>query len=255
MSESFAKLKRSGRKALVPFLTAGYPSKRRSLDLLCAVADAGADAIEIGIPFSDPLADGPVIQTSSQKALENGTTIGDALGIARKFRRRYDTPLLFMTYANPIARMGIGKFFGRCRKEGLAGVIVPDLPPEESAPYEGHGVPLVYLCSPTCAKERVGRIVRRSRPFVYLVSLKGVTGASDRLPRDLGAFVRRVRRHTKRPLYIGFGISTPRHARLMGGVADGVIVGSAILKRVQKGAGPRAVAKYVSSLRKALDRS
>ena len=235
-------------KKLVPYVTAGYPSKRGTLDLLHALADAGADAIEIGIPFSDPLADGPVIQAASQAALGRGTTVEDAFDLARRFRR---TPLYFMTYANPVLRYGTARFFRRAR--GLAGVIIPDLPPEESAPFEGHEVPLVYLCSPTCSDVRIRAIARRSRDFIYLVSLTGVTGARDRLPPGIAAFVRRVRRRTRRPLYVGFGISKPAHARAVARVADGVIVGSAILRILHRGGGLRAVGRFVRSLRSALD--
>ncbi len=242
----------SARKLLIPFVTAGYPSKKGCLDLLRACAAGGADRIEIGIPFSDPLADGPVIQAASQKALEGGTTLEDAFRIAAAFR---ETPLLFMTYLNPVFRYGFPRFFSRAARIGLRGVIVPDLPPEESGEARDFsrksGVPIVFLVSPTCSDARIRRIGRISEPFLYLVSMKGVTGGS--LRSGVGAFVRRVRRLTDRPLCVGFGISTPEDARRVAADADGVIVGSALLKIVERGGKPRDVERFVASLRRAID--
>jgi tryptophan synthase alpha chain len=251
----FAELKQNGKKALVPFLTAGYPSRKGTLSLMKAAADAGADAIEIGIPFSDPLADGPVIQNASQKALENGIKPADAFRLVRDFRKTHDVPVLFMTYANPVARFGKGTFFRMCRNAGLAGVIIPDLPPEEVDVLDPGRFPMVYLCSPTCSTGRIRKIARKSEPFVYLVSVKGVTGARDQAAPGVAPFVRRVRKVTSKPLYVGFGISRPEHVRSVGRAADGVIIGSAILRRVAEGAGARQVGRYLSLIRKALDRS
>jgi len=240
------------RKLLIPFVTAGYPSKKGCLDLLRACAAGGADRIEIGIPFSDPLADGPVIQATSQKALERGVTMEDAFRTAAAFR---EAPLLFMTYLNPVLQYGPTRFFSRAARTGLRGAIIPDLPPEESAGLRAvsrkTGVPIVFLCSPTCTDDRIRRIGRLSRSFLYLVSIKGVTGGS--LRSDVGAFVRRVRRLTDRPLCVGFGISTPEDARRAAREADGVIVGSALLRIVERGGRPRDVERFVASLRRAID--
>ncbi len=240
-------------KLLIPFVTAGYPSRRGCLDLLRACAAGGADRIELGIPFSDPLADGPVIQATSLRALRNGVTMDDAFGIAGGFSA---APLLFMTYLNPVFRHGANRFFSRAARVGLQGAIIPDLPPEEAGPMLGaskrSGVPIVFLCSPTCTDRRIRRIGRLSRSFVYLVSIKGVTGSA--MSSNVGAFVRRVRRLTGRPLCVGFGISTPDDARRAAEHADGVIVGSALLKIVERGGKPRDVEKYVASLRRAIDR-
>lgn len=239
------------KKLLIPYVTAGYPSKAKSLELLKACAAGGADRIELGIPFSDPLADGPVIQAASQAALEGGTTTEDAFVIAEKFRER---PLYFMTYYNPVLQFGLAPFFARARRVGLAGAIIPDLPPEEADPVRkaARGTPLIFLCSPTVTDERIRLIDRLSSDFIYLVSLKGVTGATA--APDVSAFVRRVRRQTKRPLYVGFGISTPEQAAAVARVADGVIVGSALLKIIQQGGKPRDVERFVASLRIAVDR-
>ncbi len=242
----------SDRKLLIPFVTAGYPSRRGCLDLLRACAAGGADRIEIGIPFSDPLADGPVIQATSQKALERGATMEDAFRTAGAFR---EAPLLFMTYVNPVFRYGPRRFFARAARTGLVGAILPDLPPEEAEEMRGpsrrSGVPIVYLCSPTCTDARIRLIGRLSESFIYLVSLKGVTGGS--LRGDVGTFVRRVRRLTGRPLCVGFGISTPADARRAAAEADGVIVGSALLRIVERGGKPRDVERFVASLRRAID--
>lgn len=243
----------SPRKLLIPFVTAGYPSKQGCGEILKACAAGGADRIELGIPFSDPLADGPVIQATSQKALEGGVTMDDAFATAGAFR---GTPLLFMTYVNPVLQYGPARFFARALKTGLQGVILPDLPPEESEGWTKlsarSGVPLVYLISPTCTDARVRLIGGLSKSFIYLVSLKGVTGA--KLKADVGAFVRRVRRLTGRPLCVGFGIATPEDAARAAAHADGIIVGSALLKIVERGGKPRDVERFVASLRRAIDR-
>ena len=239
------------RKLLIPFITCGYPAKSKTLDLLKACAAGGADRIELGIPWSDPLADGPVIQETSRVALLNGTTMVDAFVIAAKFT---DAPLLFMTYVNPVIQFGLPRFFSHAIKAGLKSVIIPDLPPEESgdaaAAAKLAGIPLVYLCSPTCTDARIRLIDRKSSSFIYLVSLRGVTGARSAVATDLGAFVKRVRKLSTKPLCVGFGISTPAQARDVAALADGIIVGSAILKRAKD---PRDVERFVRSLRRAID--
>jgi tryptophan synthase alpha chain len=249
-------LKARNRAALIPYLTAGFPEPRATPALLETLADAGADALELGIPFSDPLADGPVIQGASQRALAAGMTLEGALGIAAAFRARRPTPLYIMSYANPIVAYGPPRFFERAARAGVAGLVIPDLPPEESDGWRqgaaAAGVPLVFLCAPTTSPERVRRIDRVSSDFIYLVSLKGVTGARASLPPGLGAFVRRVRRLTAHPLCVGFGIARPDQARQVARVADGVIVGSAVVRLIdQWGAGRLGkwrLARFVRSL-------
>lgn len=243
----------AARKLLVPFVTAGYPSPSGCLDLLKACAAGGADEIELGIPFSDPLADGPVIQATSQKALDRGATPADAFRLAESFR---EAPLDFMTYVNPVLQYGPRRFFASAARAGLRGVIVPDLPPEEAgglrpAAAEA-GVPLIFLVSPTCSEERIRRIASLSERWIYLVSLKGVTGA--KFTSDISSFVRRVRRLTERPLLVGFGIASPADAARAAAEADGVVVGSALLRIVESGGKPRDVERFVASLRRALDR-
>ena len=244
-------LGRSDRAALIAYLTAGFPEPRATLPLLDALADAGADAIELGIPFSDPLADGPVIQRASQRALDAGMTLDGALRIARAFKR---CPLYVMSYANSVVAYGPPRYFRAAARAGVRGTIIPDLPPEESEGWRDER--LVFLCAPTTSDRRVRLIDRRSRDFIYLVALKGVTGA--KLPPGLPSFVRRVRRLTTHPLCVGFGIATPEHARRVARVADGVIVGSALIRLIEKwGAGRvgrRRLTAFVRSLARACRR-
>ena len=240
------------RKQLIPYVTAGYPDRKRCADLLKACAAGGADRIELGIPFSDPLADGPVIQATSHKALTGGVTTDDAFAIAGRFR---DVPLLFMTYVNPVFSYGTQRFFARAAKAGLEGVILPDVPPEEAGPVIGVsgkcGVPIIFLISPTCTDERIREIDRLTKSWIYLVSLKGVTGA--KMKPDVAPFVRRVRRLTRHPLYVGFGISTPEDAKRVSAAADGIVVGSALLKIVERGGSAKDVERFIRSLRRAID--
>ena len=240
------------RKLLLPFITAGYPSKAGCIDLLQACAAGGGDEIELGIPFSDPLADGPVIQATSYKALVGGITVEDVFGIAERFT---GAPLNLMTYINPVLQYGEKKFFDRAAKAGVKAVIVPDVPPEEADPISAasatSGVPNIFLISPTCTDARIRMIDQLSRSWIYIVSLKGVTGS--KIKTDVPAFVKRVRRLTKHPLYVGFGISTPEDAARIAEVADGVIVASALLKLVENGGGAREIEQFVASLRKAID--
>jgi tryptophan synthase alpha chain len=242
------------RKLLLPFVTAGYPSKAGCVDLLRACAAGGGDEIELGIPFSDPLADGPVIQSTSYKALVGGITIEDVLGIAETFK---DAPLNLMTYINPVMQYGEKKFFNRAAKAGVKAVIVPDVPPEEADPITAastsSGVPNIFLISPTCTDARIKLIDRLSRSWIYIVSLKGVTGSN--IQTDVPSFVKRVRKLTKHPLYVGFGISTPDDAKRIAEVADGIIVASALLKRVENGGTAKDVEQFVASLRKAIDQA
>ena len=240
------------RKLLIPFVTAGYPTKPGCVELLQACAAGGADQIELGIPFSDPLADGPVIQATSHKALTGGVTTDDAFAIAEGFKA---APLLFMTYINPVLQYGEKKFFDRAAKAGMQGVILPDVPPEEAdavtAASDASGVPIVFLISPTCTDDRIRKIDKLTRSWIYLVSLKGVTGAS--MKSDVGVFVKRVRKFTRHPLCVGFGISTPEDATRVAEFADGVIVGSALLKIVENGGAPKDVETFVAGLRRAID--
>ena len=212
-----------GRAALMPYFTLGYPDIATSEAVVRAIAAAGADLIELGMPFSDPLADGPTIQHSTQVALEQGMTLTRGLALTSRLREAGVTqPLLLMGYVNPILAYGVSRYVADAEAAGADGFIVPDLPPEEAGELEtacrAHGLALVFLLAPTSTPERIAAVVSHATGFVYLVSLAGVTGARDRLPPDLAAFVGRVRSATSLPLAVGFGIATPEHASAVGDV-------------------------------------
>jgi tryptophan synthase alpha chain len=259
ITETFDHIHGQGRAALMPYFTLGYPSLDDSLPIVEAIAKAGADLIELGIPFSDPLADGPTIQRSTHIALEGGMTVRHSLALTGQLRMRGVTqPLLLMGYYNPILAYGVARFVADAAAAGADGFIVPDLPPEEAeemqAACEQHQLALVYLLAPTSPPERVAYLARQTSGFLYLVSLTGVTGARQDLPTDLDDFVSRVKIQASTPVAVGFGISTPAQAKAVGRVADGVIVGSALIDAVDRSPDPgMAAAEFVSSLREALD--
>jgi tryptophan synthase alpha chain len=262
IAEAFARAKAEGRAALMPYLTLGYPTTGLSLELVEAAVAGGADLVELGIPFSDPLADGPTIQRATHLALQQGMTVARCLEMAAELRARgVKVPLLFMGYLNPILAYGVDTFVQNSAQAGIDGLIIPDLPPEEADEIEAacrHSrLALVYLLAPTSTGERVALVAERSQGFVYLVSLVGVTGARDALPPDLVEFVGRVRKATETPLAVGFGISTPAQARRVGELADGVVVGSAILRLVEDETAvkqpARKVEDFVRSLRRGLE--
>jgi tryptophan synthase alpha chain len=248
---------RPGHKALIGYITAGYPDIKATPDIAVALARNGCDIIELGIPFSDPLADGATIQKASYRALQNGTTPEICLEIARQIRHKIDVPLAFMTYYNPVLNFGLEPFCRSCTEAGINGLIVPDLPPEEGEELEAvtrqHDLDLIYLLAPTSTDERVAAVAERSRGFIYLVSLTGVTGARDTLPPELEDFVKRVRRKAQQPLCVGFGISSPEQARRVGAVADGVIVGSRLIQLIEEDTTLATLDSFVVGLRQALD--
>lgn len=256
---TFERVGSAGRAALMPYYTLGYPDAETSLAVIEAAAHAGADLLELGIPFSDPLADGPTIQRSTQVALGGGTTVARCLEMVAGLRERgVEQPLLLMGYFNPVLAFGVRRFVKVAAQAGADGFIIPDLPPEEGGEVETacreEGLALVYLLAPTSTPERIAQVAGRSTGFIYLVSLTGVTGARRALPPDLGAFIRRVREESSAPLAIGFGISTPEQARLVGEMADGVIVGSAVINTVDRSTDPvKAAGDFIHSLRRALE--
>jgi tryptophan synthase alpha chain len=242
-----------GHKALIAYVTVGYPTIEATLKVVPLLAENGCDIIELGIPFSDPLADGVTIQKSSFHALQNGVTPRLCLELAGQLSQKVDVPLVFMTYYNPVLKYRLGKFSTACADAGISGVIIPDLPPDEGSDLEaisqGQGLDLIYLLAPTSTEERIRLAAERSRGFIYLVSITGVTGARDRVPADLEAFVARVRKLATQPLCVGFGISTPEQAGQIARIADGVIVGSRIIQLMEKDDDFNSLAELVRSLR------
>jgi tryptophan synthase alpha chain len=250
-----------GRAALMPYFTLGYPDYETSLEVVQACVEAGADLMELGLSFSDPLADGPTIQHSTQVALENGMTTERCLDAVTELRARgVQIPLILMGYYNPILAYGLTRFVERAAEVGANGFIVPDLPPEEGHELESlcikKGLGLSYLLSSNTSLERERLLTQRSRGFTYLVSVIGITGARDVLPANLTSFIHRVRETAPKemPLAVGFGISTPEQAQAVGALADGIIVGSALINAVKESPQPaKAAGKFVSQLRATLD--
>jgi tryptophan synthase alpha chain len=257
IGETFVRLRAARERALVPFITGGDPDLDTSEALVLAMAESGADLIEIGVPFSDPTAEGPTIQRASERALAGGATLRRILERVKRLRSQVDVPLLLMGYANPFYAMGAEGFAEAAAEVGVDGIIVADLPPEEGEGFfqeaETRGIDSVLLAGPTTVDSRLQMLAGRTRGFLYYVSLTGVTGARSELSRNLGTEVGRIREHTDVPVCVGFGISTPEHARLVGSFADGVVVGSAIVDRIEAAssgdAAVDAVARFVSELK------
>jgi tryptophan synthase alpha chain len=238
MSRIAAAFAKPGHKALVPYITVGFPELDATIKAVPLLAANGADIVELGIPFSDPLADGATIQASSYQALKNGVTTATCMETARHLRQKTEVPLVFMTYFNPVLAYGLDRFCRDSAGAGVDGLIIPDLPPEEGVPLEcaatGQGLDLIYLLSPTSTLERIRLVAEKSRGFIYLVSVAGVTGARNSLPPGLEAFIARVRRTTRQPLCVGFGISNPQQAQQISRLADGVIVGSRLIQLMKE---------------------
>jgi tryptophan synthase alpha chain len=242
--------------ALIPYITVGYPTVETTLKVVPLFASTGCDIVELGIPFSDPLADGVTIQRASYEALRHGVTPTVCFEVAQELRQRVKIPLVFMTYYNPVLKFGLEQFCSACISAGIDGLIIPDLPPEEGKELEKstkrHGLDLIYLLSPASTEERIRLVTSRSSGFIYLVSLTGVTGARNKLPEELESFVASVRKRTEKPLCVGFGISTPEQAQRVAKVADGVIVGSRIIQLLDKDKSLRNACSFIKCLREAL---
>ncbi len=248
---------RPGYKALIAYLTVGYPTLATTYEVASILANNGCDIIELGIPFSDPLADGATIQKASYQALQQGITPQVCLEAARKLRRKIAVPLVFMSYYNPILSFGLEAFCQASVKAGIDGLIIPDLPPEEGAELEAStkklNLDLIYLLAPTSTEERISLVAEKSQGFIYLVSLTGVTGARQSLPPELEEFVRRVRQRAHQPLCVGFGVANPEQARRAARIADGVIVGSRLIQLIEQDATFSSLKSFALSLRQALN--
>ncbi|MDD5222726.1 MAG: tryptophan synthase subunit alpha [bacterium] len=265
IDQSFSRLKAQQKKALITYITAGDPDLETTVRITLELEQRGADIIELGIPFSDPLADGATIQAASTRALNRGTTLKAILSAVGKIRRRSQIPLVLMGYLNPILALGSERFFTRAAAAGVDGVIIPDLPAGEMARISREsrrrGIAPIFLVAPNTPEERIKIICRESRGYIYCVSVKGVTGARTKLPRTIGSMVMRVKSFSALPVVVGFGISTPDQARWVcspaGGKADGVVVGSALVKIIEKSRDRKrmlsALADFTRGLRKSLE--
>ena len=246
-------------KALIAYLTVGYPTPDSTLELVPLLAEAGCDIIELGIPFSDPLADGTTIQEASHRALQEGVTPQSCLKLAAKLSKRVEIPLIFMTYYNPILHYGVEPFCRACAEAGVDGLIIPDLPPDEGGklevPARKHKLDLIYLIAPTATEERIRLVAEKSSGFIYLVSLTGVTGPRETMPPGLGSFVARVKKQATQPLCVGFGISNAEQAHKIAKLANGVIVGSRLLQLIRDdNPSYQHTRTFIRSLREALDK-
>lgn len=258
IDRKFKELRSQGKKAFIAFITAGYPNLSVTERLVLEFAKAGVDIIELGVPFSDPMADGAIIQESSEAALKKGVNLVDILNLVRRLRRVTDIPLALMTYYNPIFCFGEEKFVYTASAYGVDGVIVPDLPPEEGRQFiklaNKKKLDVICFISPTTGLKRIKYISAVSRGFIYYVSLTGVTGARRNLPADLIENIKRVRKYTRKPLCVGFGVSTPLQVKQIYRVADGVIVGSAIIKKIKENLGRPTLVKTAGNFVRALKR-
>jgi len=261
IAAKFEALKRQGRKALIPFITAGDPDPALAVPLMHALARAGADVIELGVPFSDPMADGPVIQRSSERALKHGVSLRGVLGYVAEFRKTdRDTPVVIFGYANPIESLGVERFADAAKAADADGVLVVDYPPEEAQPLvqalDARGLDTIFLLSPTTTDERLESIARLGRGYLYYVSVRGVTGAANIDVADVAARVRRVHDFTRLPVGVGFGIRDAATAKAIAAVSDAVVIGSALVQEIEKAPRDHVLARaeqFLKPIREALD--
>ena len=256
LRELFSACREKGRVALIPYLTAGYPSPEASLELMEGLALEGADIIELGVPFSDPLADGPTIQRASFQALSGGMTVSGALDLLRSFRESHQTPVVLFSYLNPLFRYGLDAFLVHAVEAGAQGLLLTDLPagadPELEEKISGSGLDLIRLLSPTTQGPRIDRVARGAGGFLYYISRTGVTGARTELRESLGREVKAIRERVDLPVAVGFGISTPEQAASVAAVADGVVVGSALINALDQG-GVEGALDFFRGLRNGVD--
>ena len=261
ISATFESLRNQGRKALIPFITAGDPHPSVTVPLMHALAKAGADAIELGVPFSDPMADGPVIQRASERALRHSVSLRDVLGFVAEFRKSdRRTPVVLFSYANPIESLGLERFADAAKAADADGVLVVDYPPEEARELvkmlDARSLDTIFLLSPTTTDERLRRIAELGRGYLYYVSLRGVTGASNIDLADVAARVRRVREFTRLPVGVGFGIRDAASAKAIAAISDAVIIGSALIQEIEKAPRDKVTAeviRFLAPIREALD--
>ncbi|HDD43747.1 MAG TPA: tryptophan synthase subunit alpha [Candidatus Desulfofervidus auxilii] len=259
IKQVFRNLKKQGRRALIPYITAGDPDLETTKKLILTVAQSGGDILELGVPFSDPLADGPTIQAASQRALKSGTNLKEILKLIKEIRPYTEIPIVLMSYYNPLLQYGLERLAQEAVKAGINGFIVPDLTPEEADKWikicRIYHLDTIFLIAPTTPLSRARKIVQKSQGFIYYVSVTGVTGARDKLPSDIIQNLNQLKRITKKPIAVGFGISSPEHVKMLIHYADGIIVGSAIVKIIGNSKNTNQILKKVSTFIKSLSQA
>lgn len=254
IEKTFKKLIKQGKKAFIPYIMAGDPSLDATKEIVLLFEECGADIVELGVPFSDPLADGPTIQQAAERALQNGVTLRKVIALAEDLRQVTQIPLILMTYFNPVMKYGVENFVRDAAHAGVDGVIIPDLPPDEAGDLLSLANPaslnVIFLLAPTSTDERIKKVARASRGFIYYVSITGITGGALLLDSSLHASISKIKHFSNKPVAVGFGVSTPGEAAEVAQLADGVIVGSAIIKKYRES--PDTVKHYLASLRQAI---
>jgi tryptophan synthase alpha chain len=254
IKKTFRKLQKEGRKAFIPYIMAGDPDLERTREIVRLFEECGADIIELGVPFSDPLADGPTIQQASERALRNGVTLRNVIALVKGLGQAIRIPIVLMTYYNPVFKYGIKDFISDAREAGVDGVIIPDLPPDEATEFivlsKKARLNTIFLLAPTSTEKRIKKVARASSGFIYYVSITGITGAELLLDGSMEMLISNIRKYTKKPIAVGFGVSTPEEAAAVSRISDGVIVGSAIVKRIHNDSD--SLKKYLVSLREAI---
>ena len=253
ITDTFNQLKKENRKAFIPYIMAGDPTLMATKKFVIELESAGADIIELGVPFSDPLADGPTIQRAAERSLQHGTTLRKVIALAKEIRRHSEIPLILMTYYNPVFKFGIEQFIKKAVRAGIDGVIIPDLIPDEADDFiriaRKYKLDTIFLLAPTSTQERIHKVVRASTGFIYYVSITGITGSKLSMESAMKNTLNSIKTVTKKPVAIGFGISNPEEASSTAKLADGIIVGSAIVKLISKGGD---IKRFVRSIRKAI---
>jgi tryptophan synthase alpha chain len=254
IEKTFKRLKKEGKKAFIPYVMAGDPSLERTKEIVLLFEECGADIVELGVPFSDPLADGPTIQRASERALKNGVTLRKVISHVKDLRQTTRIPIVLMTYYNPVFKYGEENFIKDSKDAGVDGVIIPDLPPDEAEDFIKQSrkavLDSIFLLAPTSTEDRIKKVTKASSGFIYYVSITGITGANLLLDGSMEVLISKIRKYTDKPIAVGFGVSTPMEASAVARVSDGVIVGSAIVKRLHET--PDELKYYLISLREAI---
>jgi len=253
IDRTFADLKKRGRKALIPYIMAGDPTLERTKKYVLDLESAGADIIELGVPFSDPLADGPTIQQAAERSLNKGTTLKKVLNLVKEIRKNSDVPLILMTYFNPVFKFGLESFVRDAVRKGVDGVIIPDLIPDEAGDFvklaKQHGLNTIFLLAPTSTGDRINKVSQVSSGFIYYVSITGITGSKLTTGKTMKDTLKAIQKRVKQPVAVGFGISNAREAKEVAKLADGVIIGSAIVKLIHQ---KKSIKNFIKDIRKAI---